>query len=270
MDVKSTADSINNWDNVQGCKMKNTVKGFFDNPKDKKKETFENGMYALDDCRIVDERCAALEHGELKKEEVSGIVLHQTNGQTAFSTLARYHKDNVKNYIVTFWNSKGVDALGAHFLVAPDGTMYQTARIDRVCYHVGPYINSPCFEKRSCRPEETGRYEMIMDDPKLNKYDKWAQITAEEIKKNWQDRYSRNTDSIGIEVVGMPDERGIYQHPSGHQTMAVNWLVDLLMKYFNLSCDRIFAHGQVSPHKNPTEGMSILSATKNQCGKITR
>jgi hypothetical protein len=34
---------------------------------------------------------------------------------------------------------------GAHFLIAKDGTIYQTASLKRRCYHVGRLIKSRCL-----------------------------------------------------------------------------------------------------------------------------
>ena len=104
-----------------------------------------------------------------------------------------------------------------------------------------------------------------MNDSKLTDQAKWIAITSEEIKKNAEDRYPRSTDSIGIEVVGMPDKNGKYPHPKVEQMGSIKWLLALLQQYFNVECDRVFAHGQISPHKNSTEAIAMLDSVKKIC-----
>jgi len=61
------------------------------------------------------------EHGNLAPEDVNAIVLHRTGGSDAASTLAGYKNQTV----------------GAHFLIDSDGTIYQTAGLDKEAWHVG-------------------------------------------------------------------------------------------------------------------------------------
>lgn len=93
--------------------------------------------------RILHNRYSNLEHGELSS--VNGIILHQTNSTTAFPTLLAY-----------YWRS-----VGAHFLIAPGGLIYQTARMDRVCFHVGA-IKSKCRVTHTCTPDQTKALKSIL------------------------------------------------------------------------------------------------------------
>ena len=68
-----------------------------------------------------------LEHGPM--ESVSGIVLHQTSSDYVIKTMAAYA-----------FRRSGV---GAHFLINPAGQIFQTARINQICWHVGR-IKSYC------------------------------------------------------------------------------------------------------------------------------
>ena len=38
---------------------------------------------------------------------------------------------------------------GAHFLIANDGTIYQTASLEKLCWHVG-ILYSRCADEKSC------------------------------------------------------------------------------------------------------------------------
>jgi N-acetyl-anhydromuramyl-L-alanine amidase AmpD len=62
--------------------------------------------------RVADSICPALEHGDMPV--VRGIIVHQTGSASAQSTLASY---------------KHVGAVGAHFLIDKDGSIYQTTSL---------------------------------------------------------------------------------------------------------------------------------------------
>jgi N-acetyl-anhydromuramyl-L-alanine amidase AmpD len=92
-----------------------------------------DGMLA-GDKRIQAQRYPAIEHGSLA--QVRAFVVHQTDSSTDQSAFHSY--------------GKGLD--GAHFLIGKAGTIYQTASVNSVCYHVGRYIKSKCLEvnKSAC------------------------------------------------------------------------------------------------------------------------
>ena len=62
----------------------------------------------------------SIEHGALLS--VTSIVLHRTDSSTAASVLNAY---------------KSGQKTGAHFLIEKDGKIYQTASLERICWHVG-------------------------------------------------------------------------------------------------------------------------------------
>lgn len=89
-----------------------------------------------------------------------------------------------------------------------------------------------------------------------DKVERDRQIDAWESKKPALHRYPTNADSIGIEVVGAPEE-GVYGKPSDAQNRSCRWLVRELLVLLSLSRDRIFPHGLIAPHKFPSEGVLI-------------
>ena len=253
MPVTKFIDNVNDIDNAGACFIDNIFK-----EPTHPFQNFKDGLYNRKDCKIILKRMEVLEHGELKKQAVNGIVLHQTNGETAMSTLGRYHADDLGNKIVAnLFGKKAREGIGAHFLISPSGMIYQTARIDKICYHVGPYINSLCQKKNFCEKKQADLYKNIVNDPKLDKEGKWKAITDIEKSKPGHERYPKNDDSIGIETVGMPPDGVHYPRASAEQMTSLKWLLDLLVQYFGLKLDRVFAHGEISPHKQSSEGMHI-------------
>lgn len=71
-------------------------------------------------------------------DRVNGIIVHQTDGSTTESTFSSYR-------------AKG--ALGAHFLIDKDGTVYQTASLKKITRHVGK-LQSRCIVTHKCAPAE--------------------------------------------------------------------------------------------------------------------
>lgn len=229
--------------------------------------TVIEGMFKS--CKIIQDRYPFLEHGDLKA--VHYIVLHQTNGKYAGSTLARYwgenfiveHKDNFM--IADKLANYAKQGIGAHFLISPDGTIRQTARVDKICYHVG-YIRARCMETHVCEKNETQLYDSLhkkdgMHVDSENADDKadvetWKKLSTIESKKEWDKRYPTNQDAIAIEVVGKP-EKGIYQAPTTSQNASSTWLVKLLLTHFNLKTTNVFSHGKIGSQKAPSEGINV-------------
>jgi hypothetical protein len=176
--------------------------------------------------RVVNERRPAIEYGSLSS--VKGIIVHQTDGPTAKSSL-----DSYKN--------KGAN--GAHFLIDKDGTIYQTASLNKQTAHVGK-LKSRCAFEQKC-PE-----------PKYNP----AKTHQTEKQKTVPDRFPSNDDSIGIELVGQAFPRGdniqdnkkTYETVTDAQNDALSWLIDGLSATLKIPRTEIFRHPVVS-HKNLTE-----------------
>lgn len=180
-----------------------------------------------------------LEHGEM--DTVSGIVLHQTSSDSVVKTMAEY----------TFRPS----GAGAHFLINPAGQIFQTARINQVCWHVGR-IKSYCKQMHRCAPADEAALANIFKKFSNNKDEYDRQIDALERAKSAINRFPNNSDSIGIEVVGAP-KGNIYGSPTDAQNASSRWLVRELIETLRFGADRIFAHGFIDPRKQPSEGTLV-------------
>ena len=105
-------------------------------------------MSKIQDGKFIDSKVklklfSTIERGPLKK--VAAIVVHQTGASSVD---------------ITFDSYKGV-ANGAHFLIDKDGTIYQTARVSRVTFHVGK-IRSRCLETHQCtEPEQKSAHDIL-------------------------------------------------------------------------------------------------------------
>ncbi|WP_034914948.1 peptidoglycan recognition family protein [Erwinia sp. 9145] len=184
----------------------------------------------VDAERIVVKIFNTIERGKLRK--VNGIIVHQTGGPSAESA---------------FNNYKNKGANGAHFLIAKDGAIYQTASLYKVANHVGN-IRSRCLMEMRCSPVELAKIK-----PFLNQY---KQLSRIEQKKTYPERYPANFDSIGIEIVGKPEsgegENAIYEKVNDAQNSSLKWLVNQLSDTFNVSMADVFRHPEVS-YKVKTE-----------------
>ena len=151
-----------------------------------------------------------IEREEMPK--VNGLVIHQTDSPTVFSTLNSYAL-------------KGAN--GAHFLIDKDGTIYQTASLNQTTNHVGR-LRSRCAQEKSCSPEET----------KLNqKHDPGGEAQRER-EKQAGDRFPSNSDSIGIELAGMAYKAKNHQetsNPDGSFNFTITTGNGKTLKYENLS-----------------------------------
>lgn len=184
------------------------------------------------DPRVRMARSASLERGPMKS--ISGIVVHQTNGSTAAATLNSYHAPK---------------ANGAHFLIDRDGTIYQTASVYQVTWHVEP-LKSRCLVEHRCTPVELA--ELKRFDPRREH--------AHEARKSVPQRYPSNQDALGIEIVGMalpndprvkPENR-VYERVNDAQNAALSWLVGALTRSLRVSMAEVYRHPTVS-RKNRTE-----------------
>ncbi len=184
----------------------------------------------LHDPRVRIARAASIERGAM--QSVKGIVVHQTDSSTAVSTLASY---------------KNPKANGAHFLIDRDGTIFQTASVYQVTWHVGP-LKSRCLAEQRCTPVEMSA---------LKKFNPSAEHRRESAKSVPQ-RYPSNQDSIGIEIVGLalprdakPDDR-VYETVNEAQNASLKWLAGTLSRALGVTMIEVFRHPTVS-RKNPTE-----------------
>lgn len=181
----------------------------------------------LHDPAVILSRHANIERGELKI--IKGIIVHQTGGASAKSSLDSY---NAKK------------ANGAHFLIDKDGTIYQTASLFRQTWHVGK-LRSRCVAEHSCSPADLQGLK-VFSPTRENK---------RENEKSVPERYPSNADSVGIELVGKPDAKGVYESATPEQNMSLKWLVDKLLTAFNVSSTEVFRHPTVS-RKTESEAAS--------------
>lgn len=176
-----------------------------------------------------------IERGSLQK--VRGIIVHQTGGATAESSLSSYLRPS---------------ANGAHFLIDRDGRIYQTASMNKRTWHVGS-LRARCLAEYRCSPAELR---------KLSKFSPKAENRME-LKKQVPARYPTNDDSIGIELVGAvvtakgsdPAEKGVYEPVTDAQNQSLGWLVCELRLTLGVPITEVFRHPVVS-RKNPSEAAS--------------
>ncbi len=195
----------------------------------------------ISDGKVMDGRVnlkifANLEHGNLSK--VDALVMHQTGGDSAKSTLEGYKSASI----------------GAHFLIDKDGTIYQTVRVTQKAFHVGK-IRAKCMDFKSCTAADQSAINTILAGKKIPYSKKVGQIHQHEESKAYPNRYPTNDDSIGIEVASKMVE-GAYEDPTDKQAVAVKWLVSELLAAFNLKTSDIYRHPEVS-YKDATEAQHV-------------
>lgn len=173
-------------------------------------------------------------------DKVDGIVVHQTASPSASSTFSSYQQ---------------ADANGAHFLIDRDGTIYQTASVFRVTWHVG-YLQSRCLITKKCAPAE---FKKMFAMERASNHAK--KVNAAERKKDFPDRYPNNSDSIGIEIVGnaLPiidkksgGDSSIFEQVNDKQNDSLKWLIKELTDTLKVSMNEIYRHPNVG-RKNETE-----------------
>lgn len=177
----------------------------------------------VDSERIVVRIFPSIERGAMGK--VNGIVVHQTSVATSSSTFNSYR-------------SKGAN--GAHFLIDKDGLIYQTASLKKHTNHVGR-LQSRCLATRKCTPSEFS-YAAGLERSRSVKA-----LSVHEHKKPFPLRFPSNTDSIGIEIVGLfIAERRIYEAVNPRQNESLAWLVRELAATLKVSMQEVYRHPVVA------------------------
>ncbi|CAM3763388.1 N-acetylmuramoyl-L-alanine amidase [Paracidovorax anthurii] len=204
----------------------------------------QQGM-VIQNARIVARREMKIERGRMDK--VNGIVVHQTNTASESAVFNSYSSPQ---------------ANGAHFLIAKDGSIYQTASMFFKTNHVGR-LRARCIAEKTCAPAEIV----------LNSSTRYAAIHASEMGKEVPARYPSNTDSIGIEIVGVAippppqniprglseyrrklyiTENSVYEPLTGPQKLSLQYLIDQITQTLSVPKTEVHRHPDVS-HKNRTE-----------------
>ncbi|MCC8378815.1 MULTISPECIES: N-acetylmuramoyl-L-alanine amidase [unclassified Xenorhabdus] len=192
----------------------------------------EDGFFKNTD--IIQDHVTALEKGNIKT--VNAIVLHRTDSYTMSSAIASFR--TIK--------------LGTHFIVDKDGTIKQTASLNKITEHVGK-IKSKCKEEGVCK-----------NDAERKKIISWgwkpSKITAYERLKSYPDRYPTSSDSIGIEVVAKYEKpkngEPYYQEATEQQKESIKKLVNLLKCKYNLKNGDIYEHDKIA-YKTKGEGANL-------------
>lgn len=194
----------------------------------------ENGF--VQNAGFVHRPIAALEKGVITGPVAA--VLHRTVSTTAGSALNSF--------------SSGI---GTHFLIDKDGTTYQTASLRKYTAHVGP-IRSRCLAEGACDPEEAKRLRQLGPRDGHN----------HEKVKLYPDRYPKNEDSVGIEVVAMYHESTkSWDAPTPEQTESVRTLIGLLKRFYGFGDDDVYAHDTIS-RKTAGEGQGLYAGDDDAAG----
>jgi len=197
--------------------------------------TVKNGK--LVSSKVFDKVKSKIEKGALTK--VDAIVVHQTGSSSAASSLSSYDKG----------------ANGAHFLIDKDGTIYQTARIDQKCWHVGN-IKSRCNELKTCAPDELKEINSILFKKGESYEVRIRNLSQQEAKKAYPNRYPTNDDSLGIELVGsFHAKSSTYDVVTNSQNESLIWLVSVLQFALGVVDKDVYRHPEVS-YKQPSEAQS--------------
>lgn len=185
----------------------------------------KNGMLISPKVTLM--RFSHIEHGPLNA--VHGIIVHQTDSPSANSTFNAYR--NGGN--------------GAHFLIAKNGLIYQTASLNMRCYHIGRRIKSKCLEisKNQCKDNNLAKFMVLSWSKKIAAIDKY------ERQKKYPNRFPVNSDSIGIELVGRHIDDNTYEAVTSLQNISLQWLIDELYIHLGLDKDDVYRHPTVS-YKN--------------------
>ncbi len=199
----------------------------------------------IQNARIIARREMKIERGRMDK--VHGIVVHQTNTHSEGPVFNSYQT---------------AKANGAHFLIARDGKIYQTASLYFKTNHVGR-LRARCLAEKRCEPSDIAVQARVG----------YQKIHDSEMTKEVPDRYPSNADSIGIEIVGIAippppesiphglqgksreryiDEHSKYEAVNRIQSMALQYLVDELTRILAVPKSEIHRHPDIS-YKNRTE-----------------
>lgn len=188
----------------------------------------KDGMFI--DKKVKLKRFKSIEHGKITA--VEAIVVHQTDAPTAQHT----------------FNSYSTGGNGAHFLIAKNGDIYQTASLNMRCYHVGRLVKSKCLtlNKKSCSDPTMTKILAMSWGARIKAMD------ANERAKSYPDRYPINSDSVGIELVGNHIDDNTYEAVTLLQNDSLQWLVSELNQHFSVNSSDVYRHPTVS-YKNPGE-----------------
>lgn len=188
--------------------------------------------FAMD--RRIEPAVTGLEKSAMRAYK--GIIVHQT-GDAARVPVAN---------IIRYWaNTRGS---GTHFIIDRNGTVYQTASIKSQCWHVGklrPRCKLPASQDPA-RPSPAPSCNYPAYGPSMTSAQRDA-IASAEAARSVPARFPANADSIGIEVVGAAPPPGhSYETASAAQNLSLKWLVQSLIRTFNIDPREVWRHPIVS------------------------
>ena len=187
--------------------------------------------------QVQDRIQAGIEKGALTA--VHALVVHQTGASTSASSFSSY---------TTGQN-------GAHFLIDTDGSIYQTARTNQKCWHVGK-IRAKCQEMKACGADELKAINAILFKRGESYAVRIKALHDHESDKSYPDRYPTNEDSLGIEIVSAFNEKSdTYDSVNKSQNDSLSWLVATLEALLTLGDADIYTHGAIG-YKQKSEGSS--------------
>jgi hypothetical protein len=193
---------------------------------------------------------STLENGP--RTATNGILLHMNNASAA-STLGAYAAGT---------------GLGAHFLVAKDGTIYQTARMDQVAHHVGHVrpkglVPTPAGGNQRVPADLDADSQAVLklyDAKKLSFGETVKRLSRLEAAKPYGSdphdaatRLPMNSDSIGIEFEAVVGKDGRYEPLTDAQRASGSALLGFLKDRYGLGSENVYPHPDVS-YKQYTEG----------------
>jgi len=188
---------------------------------------------------VIEKYFAGIVKGSRSLNAIHAIVLHQTGGATAESTLSSYENSDY----------------GAHYLIDKDGSIYKTAKLTSVTWHIGK-IRSKCYQTNTCSKKEKCNIDNIFHKKGENYQTKVRNLHDYESAKDYPERYPINQDAIGIEFVSEMGANGQFVSITEKQQEASNYLTGKLMTEFKLTTSDIYRHSDVS-YKNKSEAISI-------------
>jgi len=198
-----------------------------------------------------------ISRGKLK-HVISGIVVHQTNTASADKTFTGY---------------TGANSNGAHFLIDLNGTVYQTASLFEQTNHVGA-IRARCLRAMTCPKVEL---DAGLKDWNVRSWVNGGMMKSHNNEKGKSavvERFPKNEDSIGIELVGLSlkydkqlknvledqavdvaDERVVYNPLTAEQLTSLEWLLRFLSEKLKVPFSEVFRHPEIA-FKIPSEAIT--------------
>jgi len=128
--------------------------------------------------KVTQKNFPKIEKGSLLT--INAVIVHQTGAATAEHTFNSYEKGGH----------------GAHFLIDKKGSIYQTASLSKLTYHVGK-IKSKCYESKDCSKEELKAATDILFEKGKSYSSRVKNLHLHEKNKEYSARYPTNNDSVG-------------------------------------------------------------------------